>query len=326
MHVKKRDLFIYTSFFLLALASSAYAQEFRKPELVKLPFAYSRRDRGEPMENTPVLFNSRLLLVANYRPSGGPDVSDEAKDSYLYIDDLRSGEEITRFGAAHSFVSAFVNDAELNVFALDFSESGKVWSSNGINRFVTKDLKNWKTEKVMFPEGGEYLFNNSVCRDDKGFLMAYESNKPVQFCYKFARSKDLSKWEKIPGLVFTGANHEYSACPVVRYYNPFYYVIYLHAPVAGHKGWISYLARSKDLENWQLCPFNPILEAESHEGKNNSDVDIIEYEGRTYLYYAIGDQATWATIRIAMFDGTEKEFYESHFPPNVTFKQVSAKQ
>ena len=34
--------------------------------------------------------------------------------------------------------------------------------------------------------------------------MAYESNKPVQFCFKFARSTDLSQWEKLPGLVFTG--------------------------------------------------------------------------------------------------------------------------
>ena len=124
------------------------------------------------MENTPVLFNSRLLLVANYRPSGGPNVKDKEKDSYLYIDDLRTGTELVRFGAAHSFVSAFVNDNELNVFALDFSETGKVWSKNGINRFVIIDLKDWKTEKVILPEGDEYLFNNSVCRDDKGFVMA----------------------------------------------------------------------------------------------------------------------------------------------------------
>ncbi len=324
--MKKRRLLIYICLFLLFDAASAYAQKSQKPLLVKLPFAFSRRDRGELMENTPVLFNSRLLLVANYRPSGGPNVKDKEKDSYLYIDDLRTGTEITRFGAAHSFVSAFVNGPELNVFALDFSETGKVWSKNGIDRFVTKDLKNWKTEKVILPEGDEYLFNNSVCRDDKGFLMAYESNKPVSFCFKFARSNDLSKWEKIPALVFTGVKNEYSACPVIRFFKPYYYVIYLHNKMAGYNGYTSYLARSKNLISWELSPYNPILEAGEGEGINNSDVDLIEYEGRTYLYYATGDQATWATIRVAMYDGLMKTFYEKHFPEGGTFVKFSTKR
>ena len=273
------------------------------------------------MENTPVLFNSQLLLVANFRPSGGDTIPE--KDSYLYIDDLQSGTEIARFGAAHSFVSAFVNDTELNVFALDFSETGKAWSSNGINRFITKDLKSWSTEKVLLPEGDEYLFNNSVCRDDKGFVMAYETNKPLAFCFKFARSNDLSKWDKIPGLVFTGVKDEYSACPCLRYFKPYYYVIYLHNKMVGHNGYISFLARSKDLIDWELSPFNPILEAVEGEGINNSDVDIIEYKGKTYLYYATGDQATWATIRVAMYDGLMTTFFENHFPVGRAFEKIS---
>ena len=71
--------------------------------------------------------------------------------------------------------------------------------------------------------------------------MAYESDKPVQFCFKFARSVDLSKWEKIPGLVFTGEKKEYSACPVIRYIEPFYYVIYLHAP-AQRAQWLDFVS------------------------------------------------------------------------------------
>ncbi len=58
-----------------------------------------------------------------------------------------------------------------------------------------------------------------------------------------------------------------------------YYVIYLHAAVPGHNGWISFLARSVDLETWELSPFNPILEAGPGEGINNSDVDLFEYRG-----------------------------------------------
>ena len=310
--------------FLIVLfcAGSGFTQESRKPVLVKLPFAFSQTNRV-PMENTPVLFNSRLLMVANYRPSGGA-VNVKPSDSYLYIDDLKTGEEILRFGTAHSFASAFVNESALNVFALDFSDSGGPKKVSGINRFVTDDLKNWKIEMVILPEGGESLFNTSVCRDDKGYLMAYETNKPVQFCFKFARSSDLTRWEKIPGLVFTGVKNEYSACPVIRYFKPYYYVIYLHNKIASHNGYISYLARSQNLKDWELTPFNPILEAEDGEGINNSDVDLLEYKGKTYLYYATGDQETWATIRVAMYDGSMKTFYENHFPEGIKFEKLSA--
>ena len=321
--MNKNLLNIYFCFFFLFFTRSGFAQESQKPVLVKLPFAFSQTNRV-PMENTPVLFNSRLLMVANFRPSGGA-VNVKPSDSYLYIDDLLTGKEILRFGTAHSFASAFVNNSELNVFALDFSGSDDPNKLSGINRFVTNDLKNWKIEMVILPDGGENLYNTTVCLDDKGYLMAYETNKPVQFCFKFARSMDLSKWEKIPGLVFTGVKNEYSACPVIRYFNPFYYVIYLHNKMAGHNGYISFMARSKNLIDWELSPFNPILEAEDGEGINNSDVDIIEYKGRTYLYYATGDQATWATIRVAMYDGLMKTFYEKHFPEGKTFEKISTR-
>jgi hypothetical protein len=263
------------------------------------------------MENTPVIFGSKLLLVSNCRPGGAYA---KGKDAYLYIDDLQTGNEVSRFGSGHSFVSAFVNGDELNVFSLEFTDFGKVMNSTGIDRMVSKDLKNWKTEKAILPEGNEHLFNSSVCRDESGFIMAYESDKPVQFCFKFARSKDLSKWEKVKNVVFTGQNHEYSACPVIRYYKPYYYVIYLHTSTPGHNGWISWMARSKDLTNWEYSPYNPVLEASAGEGINNSDVDLLEYNGKTYVYYATGDQETWGTVRVAMYNGLEEEFFSEYFP------------
>ena len=322
--MKKILILVLVSGFLLILNSPVTAGKLRKkPVLTKLPFAFCA-DGQTVMENTPVLFKSQVLLVANFRPSGGSNVAE--KDSYLCIQDLQTGKEVTRFGTSHSFASAYVLNNELNVFALDFSASGKVWEPGGIDRFVTTDLKSWKIEKILLPEGGEHLFNASVCKDEKGYLMAYESDKPVQFCFRFARSTDLSKWERIPGITFLGEHHEYSACPVIRYHQPFYYVIYLHAPLEGHNGWISYMARSKNLENWELSPYNPILEAGAGEGTNNSDVDLMEYQGKTYLYYATGDQATWGTVRVAMYDGSEKEFFETHFPKSTKHILISSNQ
>ena len=306
---------------LTALLFFWISADAQKPVLTKLPFAFSQNGRT-PMENTPILWGHQLLLVSNYRPGGAEA---KGKDAYLYIDDMQTGQEVARFGQGHSFVSAYLNDNELNVFALDFTDFGHKMNSTGIDRITSTDLKTWKTEKVILPEGNEHLFNSSVCKDEKGYLMAYESDKPVQFCFKFARSTNLAKWEKIPNLVFTGLKHEYSSCPVIRYIKPYYYVIYVHEPFKGHDGWNSFLIRSKDLDTWEYSPYNPILEAAAGEGKNNSDTDLLEYEGKTYLYYATGDQETWSTVRVAQFNGSEKSFFEGHFPEGKKFLKTTTK-
>ncbi|MCC6231402.1 MAG: hypothetical protein IT580_02100 [Verrucomicrobiales bacterium] len=291
--------------------------ETGRPSLVKIPFAVPRA-----MENTPVVFQGRPLQIFNYRDDTKNN-TDGYKDSmYLYGIDLTSGEQVTRFAEGHSFASAFVNGDELSVFASE--GSNRDWFQS-IYRFSTRDLKTWKRELAMERVGNEHLFNVSVCRDERGFVMAYESNLPVQFSFRFARSKDLSQWEPVPGLIFTGVSREYSACPVLRYHAPYYYVIYLHAPVAGGKELTSFLARSRDLAEWELSGFNPILTPGSGEGINNSDVDLFEWEGRTYLTYATGDQATWGAVRVATYDGPERDFFERHFPVGLPTVKADAR-
>ncbi len=284
--------------------------------LIKLPLTM-----GPAMENTPVIFNGRPLLVANHRDDSRDSQIPYTQRMHLYIQDLCTGRRIARFGEGFSFASAFVNESEMHVFASQGTDHD--WMKS-IHHFVSTDLKTWKSELAIPLEGDEHLFNCSVCRDEEGYLMAYESNEPVQFCFKFARSKDLSKWEKIPGLTFTGEKKEYSACPAIRYFAPYYYVIYLHAAIPGHNGWVSFLARSKDLAAWELSPINPILEASEGEGINNSDVDLFEWEGNTYLFYATGDQQTWSSVRTAMYPGPMPEFFKSCFPKGKPMITVSA--
>ena len=299
-------------------ASAAPVAAPSRPRLIKIPVSLG----PHAMENTPVIFNSRPLLVLNYRDDTKNKTDAYKRSMYLYIMDLTTGREVVRFGEGHSFANAFVNGPELSVFASEGTD--RDWFQS-LYRFSTTDLKTWKRELAIPQAPGEHLFNASVCRDDQGFLMAYESDKPVQFCFKFARSTDLAAWRKIEGLVFTGLGGEYSACPVIRYVSPYYYVIYLHAAVPGHKGWVSFLARSKDLAAWELSPFNPILEAGPGEGVNNSDVDLFEYEGNTYVFYATGDQQTWGTVRMAMFPGPLKALFTSYFPEGAPMIKVSAR-
>jgi alpha-L-fucosidase len=70
---------------------------------------------------------------------------------------------------------------------------------------------------------------------------------------------------------------------------------------------------------------NPVLEASEGEGVNNSDVDLFEYQGKTYVYYATGDQQTWGAVKVAMFNGDQRTFFESHFPGDLPVVTVSAR-
>ena len=301
------------------------------PKLVKLPFAFPTG-----MENTPVVFDGRPLLVDNHRPGG---FKAKGEDAYLFIRDLVTGQEVTRFGRGHSFVSAFVNGGELNVFATEFTDFGEVINTKCINRFSTTDLKTWKQELAIARDGVEEFFNSSVCRDGQGYIMAYESQVPVRWCFRFARSKDLSHWEKIPGLEFADIEGD-TACanPTIRYFAPYYYVVYgvwsfqerpwkcYHYRMPETR-YVTVVARSRDLITWDISPCEgPMLDPGPGEGINNTDADLFEFEGNTYIFYATGDQATWGTIRVAMYAGPMRAMFEAHFPDGVPTIKFDAKE
>ncbi len=292
--------------------------KLQKPTLIKIPCNFDAA-----MENTPFIFKGNTYIAMNHRNDSKDRVGDYTSEEnmYLYIDNLHTGVREAQFGAGHSFVSAFVDGDTLHIFASQGTNDD--WFKS-IYQFTTTDMKNWDRQLAIPLEGDEHLFNCSVTKNDKNeYIMAYESNQPVGFCFKFARSQDLKSWEKIPNLIFTGVGMEYSACPVLRFFAPYYYVIYLHIV---DNGYAPFLARSSDLIKWDLSPFNPIMVAGPGEGINNSDVDLFEYEGRTYIFFATGDQQTWGTAKIALYDGPLKEFYERHFPAGVPMIKVSAKK
>jgi hypothetical protein len=294
-----------------------------KKELTKQPEVFGK-DVGE---TTPILFQGRHLLVQCTLWNGGQPTPDRLE---IVISDLATGKEVTRFGKRYGLASAFVEHETLHVFASESTPTQGVitkdnWFQN-IHHFSSTDLKTWKRELAVARSGDEHLLNSSICRDGEGYLMAYESDKPVQFCFKFARSVDLKTWKKVDGLTFAGVGgKEYSACPVIRYSKPFYYVIYLHAAIPGHKGWVPFMARSKDLAAWELSPNNPVLEAGKGEGVNNSDIDLIEIDGKTYVYYCTGNQETWANVKRAVYPGPMREFFESYFSESASMTRIDAR-
>jgi hypothetical protein len=260
-------------------------------------------DLGPLCEVSPVVWKDRLVLLKCNRPASGGT----REDYFLTLEDVESGQELARFGTGYGLASAFVWNDTMHVFASRY-ESGD-W--NDVTSFKSNDLKNWTSDTAIAQER-EHLFNSSVTAGEKGFVMAYESNDPnhTPFTIKFAVSTDLETWTKVPDALL--GPDRYAACPAIRYAKGYYYVLYLE-----HRSprWFfeTFLARSKDLKEWELSPANPILTPGLNDGINASDPDLTEYKGQTYLYYSAGDQRTWSKLKRAVFPGEVSEFLGGYF-------------
>ena len=255
-------------------------------------------------ELTPVLWKGRLCHMESIRPGSGG----VREDYYLLVKDAETGEVLTKFAIGYSLASAFVHDGVFYAFASRFEDNN--W--NDVTMFKSADLVNWEST-VVIPQESEHIFNSSVCEGPDGFIMAYESNEPAYpaFTTKFARSTDLENWTKLPDSTF-GTNR-YTACPCIRYVNGHYYVFYLENRSPRHY-FETYITRSKDLQQWELSAANPVLAPRGlDESINTSDPDIIEVDGKTWLYYAAGDQLTWMNIKRGMYPCSMQEFLESWF-------------
>ncbi len=256
-------------------------------------------------EVSPVVWKDRLCLMACVRPASGG----AKEDYYLSLRDAENGSELARFAVGYSLASAFVHDGTFYAFASRFENND--W--NDVTMFKSSDLVTWDSSRVIEQDPSEHLFNSTVCKGPDGFVMAYETNDPKwpAFTIKFAKSDDLMQWKKVPDAVF--GKTRYTACPCIRYANGSYYMMYLERRTPR---WFfeTYLARSKDLKNWELSAANPVLAPdEIDDGINASDPDIVDFGGKTRLYYAVGDQRTWMNIKCGEFSGSMAELFDSCF-------------
>jgi alpha-L-fucosidase len=261
--------------------------------------------RKDMCEVSPIVWKDRLSLLACVRPASGG----KREDYHLTIIDAETQEELARFGEGYSLASASVHDGTVYVTASRFEDEN--W--NDVTLFTSRDLKEWKQEVIITQQPNEHLFNSSLCAGPNGFVLAYESNTSdfPAFTIKFAESKDGKTWTTREDAVL-GTNR-YTACPTIRYADGYYYVLYLEHRTPR---WFfeSYIARSKDLVTWYQSPANPVLSPQGvTDGINASDPDLIEHEGKTYLYYAVGDQRTWMDIKRQTYAGSEADFLTSWF-------------
>ncbi len=276
------------------------------PPSIERPSIYTDRQlvKKDSCEVSPVEWKGMLCYLESIRPGSGGTLN----DYYLSFKNAETGEEIARCGKGYGLASALVHDGKLYVFASKWDPSG--WTN--VTVFYSSNLKKWES-KLIVEGDNEGVFNTSVCKGRNGFVMAYETSDPAYpgFTTKFAQSKDLLNWKKLPEATF-GTNR-YTACPCVRYSGGYYYVLYLEHRTPR---WFleTYITRSKDLKHWELSSANPIITPEGlDEGVNASDSDLIEWNGKTLLYYAVGDQLTWMDIKRVTWPGKLGKFLSSFY-------------
>ncbi len=260
--------------------------------------------RNDLCEVTPFVWKGKLWTMECVRPASGGT----AADYHLALRDVAADKIVATCAEGYGLGALMVDRGELII-------SASRWEANGwhdVTLFRSKDMKRW-TKTVAVQGENEQLFNSSVCKGADGYVMAYESNDPAYppFTVKFAHSTDLKMWNKLPAATF--GTDRYTACPCVRYANGYYYVLYLEHRKP--RWWFeTYITRSPDLKHWELSSANPVLRPEMMlEGINASDPDLVEWKGKTYLYYAVGDQLSWMNVRRAVFNGSLSAFLESWY-------------
>lgn len=251
-------------------------------------------------EMSPVVWQGKLMHLACVRPASGGAV-----DQYwLEVRDAATNEPVAKFAEGYGLASCFVDGDTFYATASHFADEN--W--NDVTLFSSKDLKTWE-QRVIVTQENEHLFNSSLCKGPDGYVLAYESNTPdyPAFTVKFAASKDLQTWTTLPEATF-GTNR-YTACPEIHYSKGYYYVLYLENRKPRHY-FETYVTRSADLKHWELSSANPVLSPQGlDEGINASDPALVEFEGKTHVYFSVGDQLTWMNVKGGVFPGTADEFF-----------------
>lgn len=278
------------------------------------------------VESTPVVFKGKLYRFEYVRTNYKPNTTG---DSYFRFIDVASGKPTAAFAKGYHLGSAYVEGDTVYAYGV------KIWGASEIGVFRSNDLKTWQSDTALKTPGWG-IFNNSVCKGRKGYVMAIELGEPpdvvgVGFTMRFAESTDLIHWKITPeNQVFS--KDRYTACPAIRFLDDQYYMIYLEAKPG--PSYVPCMVRSRDLTHWESSSLNPILSFSDDDKKiaspaltaeqrkhiaeskdiNNSDIDLCEFAGKTVIYYSWGNQQGIEFLAEAMYDGGLAEFLKSFFP------------
>lgn len=311
-------------------------KHFERSSMKKFPVLKKSGGILNGTESTPFVYKNRLLLLSTHW-NGFGDLS----GCCAAIRDYFTQEVLGSVGGeGYRFYSAFCENDHVYVFCT---------KDNCVYCYHSDDLKTWdKYVALRMPEMFE-LFNTSVCKGDGVYMMAIEcawagqgswdqenkvGNPYIGEYYTefFARSADLVHWGNLP-FDMSYTKERYNACPALRYCEGYYYMICLERLPCNH--YAPYMYRTQDFATWELGLYNPILIASEEDrhvkeglvehpkivadyvNTNNSDVDLCEYEGKTYIVYNSGHQGEAkgfnGLLCEAVYEGTLSEYLKANF-------------
>ena len=299
------------------------------------------------METTPVIFKGEPLIVESMF------ADEICPNQYITVKNIKTGKFSKPFGIEYYFASAYAEGDTLYVFATSrhddkemtmyLQEDGETWhdprGGHTVRMFKTKDLETWE-EKDIITCPDRRLWNTSVCKGDGKYMMAVEvccedgidiPEVGCPFTCFFAESQDLENWTMLPDS-YAYTPKRYNACPALRYSRGWYYMICLEALPC--QRYAPYIYRTRNFEDWFVGFHNPIMmygdddrvvregasftEEEldvlyNHLNINCSDIDLFEYEGKTHIFYANGDQMGYSFLCEVECDMLLDDFLEAFF-------------
>lgn len=284
-------------------------------------------------EMTPFVFNSRLMRLELVDDTRGLNPYDE--NISAVIRDVETGKIISSFGHGCYYFSGYTEDN--TVYVLGTKSILPEYSGDTIILFESSDLINWKSRELIKNPGWKY-YNTSLCKGDNGYVLVLEAGAPAEYvgdhpftCF-FAESENMKDWTFLD-YEKGYPKDRYIGGPYMRFYNGYYYLFCVTELPC--RRYTNYLYRTNDFENWEVGKYNPFLMPSNDDRlisehsadltdemkekikygfiSNNSDVDMCEWNGKTYINYAAGDQLGFYYMCEAEYDGTIGELLEKFF-------------
>jgi hypothetical protein len=252
------------------------------------------------MESTPVKFNGNILVVTTGRSHG----------EQISVVNYQTKAVVATVPGELTLPSAIVgDDQKLYIF-------GK--KNDGIYSTSTSDLSTWSAPQLVYQApSGRKVYNSSVTKnsDKNEYVIAVEFCDTGTVCFNvaFLKSPDLLKWSKVGGE--TRLKY-YTACPTLRYINGIYYMFILSRH-GNH--YSTMITRSSDLVNFEDSKTMVLSAFDGGEEitKNASDMDLIELNGETLIFYSNLEQNVPAApgkgIRTATYGGSIESLVKRFF-------------
>lgn len=273
------------------IGASGYHMSALTPPLYKREGAFS-----SDIETAMILFNGDVLCIHFVRTWTGTAATS------IRVRKWSTGEILAENTWTGGMGCAIVSGGVIHIFG------NTNWANNG-NKIIHSTLDanfipSAPIDALLMnaPSNPYKFYNTDITADANGFRMVVETTVGVYF----AHSTNLNNWTFYGGQLGAGV---YCACPTIDFINGVHYLTWLGLDTSG--SYSTRTARSTD-DCFTFTYGQPLLTPNPAEGTNNSDVDMVEVNGKVCGVYLDGDQSTWWELKTFYYDGTLAQMFSDY--------------